>query len=363
MTEDEDFMRIALAIGRRGQGLTAPNPAVGCVIVRDGIIVGRGFTQPGGRPHAETMALAQAGPSARGATAYVTLEPCSHVGRTGPCADALARAGISRVVGAVRDPDPRVGGGGFAMLRNYGLMVTEGVLEAEARAAHVGHFMRVSRGRPSVTLKLALSVDGKVAGARGVPVRITGPDTNGFVHGLRSRHDAIAVGVGTVLADDPLLTVRLPGMPATRLGRIVFDSALRLPAGSKLVETATFTPLTVIAAEDAPIEAEQRLAAAGVTVLRVVRAARGGLDLGAALRLMGTLGLTRVFVEGGPTLAASLIGADLVDEAFLIEAPLVIGADGVVGLPPPLRPTLDARLNDRKTMMIGADTVTFQRRS
>lgn len=363
MTEDEDFMRIALAIGRRGQGLAAPNPAVGCVIVRDGIIVGRGYTQPGGRPHAETMALAQAGEAARGATAYVTLEPCSHVGRTGPCADALARAGISRVVGAIRDPDPRVGGGGFALLRNFGLLVTEGVLEAEARAAHVGHFSRISKGRPSVTLKLALSADGKVAGANGGPVRITGSDTNAFVHGLRSRHDAIAVGVGTVLADDPLLTVRLPGVPTNRLGRLVFDSALRLPLGSNLVATAGETSLTIVAAEDAPTEPEQRLNAAGVTVLRVARAASGLLDLGAALRLLGTLGLTRLFVEGGPGLAASLIEADLLDEAFLIDAPLQIGAPGLDGLTPLLRQTLDGRLPHRETMQIGADTVTFQRRS
>lgn len=356
-------MTMAFAMGRRGLGLTAPNPSVGCVIVKDGLVVGRGVTQAGGRPHAETVALAQAGEAARGATAYVTLEPCSHVGRTGPCADALARAGVARVVGAIRDPDTRVAGRGFAMLRSYGLAVTEGVMEHEARDAHVGHFTRVRLGRPAVTLKLALSADGKVAGPGGVPVRITGEEASVQVHGLRNRHDAIAVGIGTVLRDDPLLTVRLPGLEQRRLPRIVFDTHLRLPPSSRLVGSLEAAPLTVIAGTDAPIAAEQALTSAGVTVLRVSQTATGSLALAEALRLLGTLGLTRLFVEGGPTLAKALVDADLVDEFFRFTAPQSIGPDGTDGLGTATMDRLASVLTRTEVHRFGVDTLTVFRRS
>ena len=238
---DAYVMRAALALARRGLGKTWPNPAVGCVITRDDgqgpYVIGRGWTQPGGRPHAETEALGQAGSLAPGATAYVTLEPCSHYGRTGPCADALARAGIARVVGALRDPDPRVGGRGFEMLKRYGLSVTEGVCADEAFAAHLGHITRVVFGRPAVMVKMAVTQDRKVAGPGRRPIRITGPLANARVHLMRSQADAIAVGIGTVLADDPLLTVRLPGLAQASPIRVVLDSTLRLPLSSRLVKT------------------------------------------------------------------------------------------------------------------------------
>lgn len=368
---DERFMRAALALGRRGLGNTWPNPAVGCVIVQrvddDDIIVGRGWTQPGGRPHAETQALAEAGALAKGATAYVTLEPCSHYGRTGPCADALARAGIARVVGAVRDPDPRVGGRGFDMLRRYGLAVSEGVLADEAFQAHVGHITRVTFGRPGVTAKIAVSSDGKLAGPGGRPVRITGEEASAHVHLMRAQADAIAVGIGTVLADDPMLTVRLPGMAAQSPVRIVFDSRLRLPLASRLVQTAREVPVWVLARADAPIEPEADLVKAGVEVMRIGCAAlpageASSLDLGEALRLLGTRGLTRLLVEAGPQLAAGLIEADLVEEFVQFTSPEPIG-EGVTALTPALQARIDRQLPNLAARMVGHDTMTIQRRN
>ncbi|MGN8115271.1 bifunctional diaminohydroxyphosphoribosylaminopyrimidine deaminase/5-amino-6-(5-phosphoribosylamino)uracil reductase RibD [Labrys sp. 22185] len=368
---DERFMRAALALGRRGFGNTWPNPAVGCVIVRRvgdaDIIVGRGWTQPGGRPHAETQALAEAGALAKGATAYVTLEPCSHYGRTGPCADALARGGIARVVGALRDPDPRVGGRGFDMLRRYGLEVREGVLADEAFQAHVGHITRVTFGRPGVTVKIAVSADGKLAGPGGRPVRITGEEASAHVHLMRAQSDAIAVGIGTVLKDDPMLTVRLPGMAAQSPVRIIFDSRLRLPLSSRLVETAREVPVWVMARADAPVEPERDLVEAGVEVMRIGCSAlspSGGasLDLGEALRLLGTRGVTRLLVEAGPQLAAGLVEADLVEEFVQFTSPEPIG-EGVTALTSQLQAKIDEQLPNLAARMVGRDTMTIQRRN
>ncbi|MEW9304965.1 bifunctional diaminohydroxyphosphoribosylaminopyrimidine deaminase/5-amino-6-(5-phosphoribosylamino)uracil reductase RibD [Labrys neptuniae] len=371
LRRDERFMRAALALGRRGFGNTWPNPAVGCVIVRRvgdaDIIVGRGWTQPGGRPHAETQALAEAGALAKGATAYVTLEPCSHYGRTGPCADALARGGIARVVGALRDPDPRVGGRGFDMLRRYGLEVREGVLADEAFQAHVGHITRVTFGRPGLTVKIAVSADGKLAGPGGRPVRITGEEASAHVHLMRAQSDAIAVGIGTVLKDDPMLTVRLPGMAAQSPVRIVFDSRLRLPLSSRLVETAREVPVWVMARADAPVEPERDLVEAGVEVMRIGCSAllpSGGasLDLGEALRLLGTRGVTRLLVEAGPQLAAGLVEADLVEEFVQFTSPEPIG-EGVTALTSQLQAKIDGQLPNLAARMVGHDTMTIQRRN
>ncbi|MFC2248293.1 bifunctional diaminohydroxyphosphoribosylaminopyrimidine deaminase/5-amino-6-(5-phosphoribosylamino)uracil reductase RibD [Labrys portucalensis] len=372
LRRDERFMRAALALGRRGLGNTWPNPAVGCVIVRRlgdaDIIVGRGWTQPGGRPHAETQALAEAGSLAKGATAYVTLEPCSHYGRTGPCADALARGGIARVVGALRDPDPRVGGRGFDMLRRYGLEVREGVLADEAFQAHVGHITRVTFGRPGVTVKIAVSADGKLAGPGGRPVRITGEEASAHVHLMRAQSDAIAVGIGTVLKDDPMLTVRLPGMAAQSPVRIIFDSRLRLPLSSRLVETAREVPVWVMARADAPVEPEQGLVEAGVEVMRIGCSALSpsegaSLDLGEALRLLGTRGVTRLLVEAGPQLAAGLVEADLVEEFVQFTSPEPIGEGGVTALTSQLQAKIDEQLPNLAARMVGRDTMTIQRRN
>lgn len=330
-------MALALALGGRGLGNTWPNPAVGAVVVRfdDGApkIVGRGWTQPGGRPHAEPVALARAGAAARGATLYVTLEPCSHHGRTPPCVDAIIAAGIARVVSAVEDPNPLVAGQGHARLLAAGIAVEVGVGAAEALAAHAGHIRRVRDGRPHVTLKLALSDDGKVALAGRRPVAITSDLANARVHLMRAMNDAILIGIGTALADDPALTCRLPGLFSRSPVRVVLDPALRLPPTSRLVQTAGETPLWVFTRPDAPADTEARLRAAGADVLRIPTATDGPrLDLPAVLQALAGRGITRLMVEGGPTVAAALLRADLVDEAVLIHGSATIGPDGVDAL-------------------------------
>jgi diaminohydroxyphosphoribosylaminopyrimidine deaminase / 5-amino-6-(5-phosphoribosylamino)uracil reductase len=336
--EDARFMALALALGRRGLGRTWPNPAVGAVVVRetpDGpLIVGRGWTQAGGRPHAETEALERAGAAARGATLYVTLEPCSHHGRTPPCADAAIAAGIARVVSAMEDPNPAVRGQGHARLAAHGIAIEIGVGADLARRAHAGHIRRVRDGRPHVTLKLAISADGKAGLAGRRPVPITGALATARVHGMRAMSDAVMVGIGTALADDPSLTCRLPGMTGHSPIRVVLDTALRLPLESRLVESAQETPVWVIAGEAAPGAREHGLRTCGVDVVRV--AGGSDLKLSAVLQALGSRGITRLMVEGGPILAASLLSADLVDEAVLFRSPHLLGGgaiDALEGLP------------------------------
>ncbi len=328
-------MDLALALGRRGLGNAWPNPAVGAVVVDAAgdvpVIVGRGWTQPGGRPHAEVEALARAGFRARGATLYVTLEPCSHHGQTPPCADAIIAAGIARVVSAIEDPNPEVAGQGHARLRAHGVVVEVGLREADARRAHVGHFRRVQDGRPQVTLKLAVSADGKAGLAGRRLAAITGEPARTRVHLMRAMNDAILIGIGTALADDPQLTCRLPGAQARSPVRIVLDTALRLPEAGALVQTAAHTPVWVFAGPDADSQAEQRLARRGVEVLRVPAAA-GRIDLSAMLHVLGSRGITRLMVEGGPILAASLVATDLVDEAAIFRGNVMIGATGIDAL-------------------------------
>lgn len=327
MSDDLHHMRAALALARRGLGNAWPNPAVGCVLVRDGRVVGRGWTQPGGRPHAETEALRRAGPKARGATAYVTLEPCSHHGRTPPCCNALADAGVARVVMAMRDPDPRVNGRGLAMLRDAAIVVEEGLLEAEARAVNAGFFRRIESGLPIVTLKLATTLDGRIATATGESRWITGPEARRESHALRARHDAILVGSGTVLADDPDLTCRIPGMERVPMLRVVADARLRTPVSARLVATARTAPTCVITAPGHPPAALAPFIAAGVEVL-TVSAPESGLDLRAMLGALARRGVTRVLAEGGAGLAAGLLRAGLVDRLAWFHAPAVMGGDG-----------------------------------
>lgn len=327
MSDDLDHMRAALALARRGLGNAWPNPAVGCVLVRHGRVVGRGWTQPGGRPHAETEALRRAGPKARGATAYVTLEPCSHHGRTPPCCNALAEAGVARVVMAMRDPDPRVNGRGLTMLRDAAIVVEEGLLEAEARALNAGFFRRIERGLPVVTLKLATTLDGRIATATGESRWITGPEARREAHALRARHDAILVGSGTVLADDPDLTCRIPGMECVPMLRVVADARLRTPATARLVTTATAAPTCIITVPGHSPAALAPFIAAGAEVL-TVPAAETGLDLRALLGALARRGVTRVLAEGGAGLAAGLLRAGLVDRLAWFHAPAVMGADG-----------------------------------
>src|SRR6202140_1923740 len=299
-TADQRFMQLALTLGRRGQGRTWPNPAVGAVAVKDGIVVGRGWTQPGGRPHAEPVALTHAREAARGPTLYVTLEPCSHVGKSPPCADAIIAAGIARVVSAIEDPNPQVAGQGHARLRPAGIAVDIGLGAAEAARDHAGHFRRVREKRPHVILKLAVSSDDKIGAAGHKPVAISGDVAKARVHLLRAQCDAILVGIGTVLADDPLLTCRLPGMEVRSPVRVVLDRALRIPGSSKLVHSARETPLWVMTSNLSEAPAAMKLGAAGAQVMRVATTlAPPGLDLSAVLHALADKGITKLLVEGG----------------------------------------------------------------
>src|SRR5712671_1445327 len=313
---DQRFMQLALTLGRRGQGRTRPNPAVGAVVVRDGVIVGRGWTQPGGRPHAEPEALSRAGEAARGATLYVTLEPCSHIGKSPPCTEAIIAAGIARVVSAIEDPNPEVAGQGHARLRAAGIIVDVGLGAAEAARDHAGHFRRIRDKRPHVILKLAVSADDKIAAVGHKPVAITGEAAKARVHLLRAQCDAILVGIGTVLADDPLLTCRLPGMAARSPARVVLDRALRIPGTSRLVHSARETPLWVVGSQIAEAPAAAKLGAAGAEVIRVASAS--ATELPVVLFALAENGITRLLVEGGARVAASFVAADLVDEIWLL---------------------------------------------
>jgi len=330
---DQRFIQLALSLGHRGLGRTWPNPAVGAVVVKDGVIVGRGWTQPGGRPHAEPVALRRAGEAARGATLYVTLEPCSHFGRSPPCVDAVISSGIARVVSAIEDPNPEVAGKGHARLRAAGITVDVGLGAEQAARDHAGHFRRIRDGRPHVILKLAVSADDKIAAAGRKPVAITGEAARTRVHLLRAQCDAILVGIGTVLADDPMLTCRLPGMEALSPVRVVLDRALRIPGGSKLVHSARETPLWVMTSDLAEAPAAAMLGAAGADVTRVAATANPvGLDLTAVLHALSDKGITRLMVEGGARAAASFVAADLVDETWLLRGPETIGDDGIPAL-------------------------------
>jgi diaminohydroxyphosphoribosylaminopyrimidine deaminase/5-amino-6-(5-phosphoribosylamino)uracil reductase len=325
--DDLSHMRAALALARRGLGNAWPNPSVGCVIVRDGRVIGRAVTAPGGRPHAEPLALAMAGEAARGATAYVTLEPCCHHGRTPPCTDALIAAGLARVVIATRDPDPRVNGAGIVRLRAAGIVVEEGLLASEAEDINAGFFSRVRRGRPLVTLKLASTLDGRIATHSGESRWITGEPARRMAHALRGRHDAVMVGVGTVLTDDPDLTCRLPGYKPVSPVRVVADSHLRTRLTCRLIASAAQAPTWLVARDTASPERRRALEAAGAGVITVA-AGTIGINLEAAMAALADRGITRVLVEGGAQLAAALLRADLVDRIAWFHAPTVMGGDG-----------------------------------
>ena len=361
---DRRFMQLALALGRRGLGRTWPNPAVGAVIVKDGVIVGRGWTQSGGRPHAEPMALARAGDLARDATLYVTLEPCSHQGKTPPCADAIVAAGIARVVSAMEDPNPEVKGQGHARLRAAGIDVAVGLGADEAKRDHAGHVLRIVHGRPFVTLKLALSADDKIGGAGNRPVAITGEEVRGRVHLFRAESDAILVGIGTALADDPRLDCRLPGMEDRSPVRVILDRRLRLPASGNLAKSARKIPLWVFADRSVEPAAAALIEAEGGEIFHAA-VTKDGVDLAVVLRELAARGITRLMVEGGARLAASFLRADLVDEAWLYRSPKVIGTDGVAALDsmPLTALTQSPRFRLHSSEVLGQDTLTIYERA
>ncbi len=329
--DDLNHMRAALALARRGLGTTWPNPSVGCVLVNAGRVVGRGYTGVGGRPHAEPTALSQAGAAARGATAYVTLEPCCHWGQTPPCTDALIEAGVSRVVIATLDPDKRVDTQGVAQLREAGVTVEHGLLDAEAAEDGAGFILRITRDRPLITLKLATTLDGKIATGGGESQWITGPEARHMAHVLRGRHDAVLAGVGTVMADDPELTCRLPGFRATPVVRVIVDSHLRTPLTSTLARTAAEAPLWFLVRDGVDPIRQDAFADLGATVLRVA-AGDMGIDLTDGLRALAQAGLTRIMVEGGGQIAASFVRAGFVDRIAWFHAPAIMGGDGWPGV-------------------------------
>lgn len=329
---DERFMGEALALGHRHLGQTATNPSVGCVIVRDDgdgpRIVGRGVTAVGGRPHAETQALADAGELARGATAYVTLEPCSHHGKTPPCSDALIAAGVARVVISVTDPDERVSGRGIEMLRDAGIVVETGLMEPEGERALEAYLMTRRAGRPFVTLKLAVSADGMIGATGKGQLAITGPEARAEVHRLRSVSDAILVGIGTAIADDPELTTRLPGLEHRSPIRIVLDRRLELPVTSKLVQSARKVPVIVVSDGEADSASEEArrdvLEAAGVEIL-ICRQE----DLVDLLGALATRGISSLLVEGGAKTAQLFLNEGLVDRILLFTGAVTVGEGGV----------------------------------
>ncbi|WP_293798175.1 bifunctional diaminohydroxyphosphoribosylaminopyrimidine deaminase/5-amino-6-(5-phosphoribosylamino)uracil reductase RibD [uncultured Bosea sp.] len=356
-------MRQALAYGARGLGTTGTNPSVGAIVTRDTpdgpVVVARGHTQPGGRPHGEAHAFSRAGAASMGGTLYVTLEPCSHRSVRGgiPCVEHTILSGVKRVVSAMSDPNPFIAGLGHALLRTAGIEVTVGVLEEEARRSHRGYLTRITQGRPMVTFKIARTADGYAGGAGGTPLAVSGPVAGGWVHLQRAHHDVIMLGIGSVLADDPQLTVRLPGMADRSPIRVILDTHLRLPLASKLVRTAHEVPVWVIAAETALIEPEQALVAAGVEVMRVSLGSDGHLDLAEALTLLGTRGINRVFSEGGPRIGEKLALAGLADEVIVSTSPKTLGQPGILAV----RPGLAAQLADPdlyalvETGLIGQD--------
>jgi diaminohydroxyphosphoribosylaminopyrimidine deaminase/5-amino-6-(5-phosphoribosylamino)uracil reductase len=331
LSPDERFMAEAIMLSRAGLGLAAPNPSVGALVVQRGAVVGRGVTAAGGRPHGERLALDQAGERARGATLYVTLEPCARRSQRADataCTDLIIAAGIARVVIGADDPSPHAAQEGPKRLASAGVSVTRGVLAPAARRVNLGHVLRMTDDRPLVLLKLARTADGFVAEAGGAPLAITGKQAFAITHRLRAESDAILVGIGTVLADDPALTCRLPGLEDRSPIRVVLDSGLRLPSASRLATTAAAVPTWVIAAVDAPLEAERHLRRLGVEVMRVDRAPGGGLALQQALRLLAARGITRLMVEGGPRVAEALAAADLIDDLVLFTSPRALGHPG-----------------------------------
>ena len=353
LAADLAHLRTALALARRGLGNVWPNPAVGCVIVNEGRVVGRGWTQPGGRPHAEPEALRRAGGAARGATAYISLEPCCHWGKTPPCTDALIAAGVARVVAAVEDPNPEVAGGGVARLREAGIAVETGLCGAEAAELNAGFFNRLRLGRPLVTLKLATTLDGRIATRTGDSRWITGRAARERAHLLRAAHDAVLVGTETVLSDDPLLTCRLSGLEGRSPVRVVLDRRLRLPLSAKLFTDPETAPVWVATAASPDQAKVARLQERGIAIIEVPGHPEG-LDLSALLVRLGERGVTRLLVEGGGRLAAALLRADLVDRLVWMHGAALVGGDG---LPAIASLGLDRLADAPRFERVGADIV------
>ncbi|MCL6635390.1 MAG: bifunctional diaminohydroxyphosphoribosylaminopyrimidine deaminase/5-amino-6-(5-phosphoribosylamino)uracil reductase RibD, partial [Peptococcaceae bacterium] len=329
---DRHYMRMALELAGRARGRTSPNPMVGAVVVKDGKVVGSGYHLRAGTPHAEVHALNEAGEKARGATLYVTLEPCCHYGRTGPCSEAVIGAGIARVVVAMTDPNPKVAGGGIKRLREAGIEVTLGVLEEEARELNEVFIKYITTGRPFVVAKAAMSLDGKIATRSGRSKWITGPEARAYGHQLRDWYDAIMVGIGTVLADDPSLTARLPGGKGRDPVRVILDSRARIPLNAGVLTRRSGAPTIIAATAAAPQAKLAALRRAGARVLVVNDGPR--VDLAGLMKLLAEQEITSVLIEGGSGVHGSALAAGIVDKVAWFIAPRIIGgreAPGPVG--------------------------------
>ncbi len=359
-TEDERFMMRAVELGHGGK--PSPNPHVGALVVKAGAIVGEGFHERAGADHAELVALRAAGAAAKGATLYVTLEPCNHFGRTPPCTEAIAKAGVRRVVVATRDPNPHVTGGGVEHLQAAGLEVVVGTSERAAKELIAPWTKFVIDGLTYVSLKLALSLDGRIATRTGASKWVTGPDSRARVHALRAQSDAVGVGIGTVLADDPRLTVRdAPGQSPVRL---VFDTQLRIPLQSRLVQSAAEVPVWIMCSADAPATLEEELVTRGVEVLRCPSSAEGRIDAIAAMRILASRGIVTLMVEGGAELAGTLLAARLADELHAFVAPVLLGPrgrPGAVDWAGPDVPQLAPRIVEPTWELCGDDAHVFGR--
>jgi diaminohydroxyphosphoribosylaminopyrimidine deaminase/5-amino-6-(5-phosphoribosylamino)uracil reductase len=356
-TADDAHMAQALALAKQGQ--PSPNPPVGAVVVdAGGAVVGVGFHKRAGDAHAELAALEQAGPRAKGGTVFVTLEPCNHTGRTPPCTDALLRAGVARVVVGMRDPNPHVAGGGIEKLEAAGVGVDVGVLAEECQALLEPWTMFITQGLPYVSLKLALSLDGRIATRTGASKWVTGPEARAKVQELRALSDAVAVGIGTALADDPMLTVRDPDFTGTAPRRVIFDSQLRLPLESRLVASASEYPLIVLTTLEAPEDREAALAAHGAEVLRVAATAEGRVDVDSGLRQLAAMGVVSLLVEGGAELAGSVLASRLVQRLHAFVAPILLGPrgrPGAVDWAGPDTPQEAPRIVDPTWELVGRD--------
>lgn len=331
-SQDETFMGLAVAMARRALGQTWPNPAVGAILVNiDSApeVIARGWTMPGGRPHAETEALARAGGHAKGATLYVTLEPCAHQGATPPCVDAIIAAGVARVVCGLQDPDPRVCGRGLEKLRSAGIDVESGVLEDRALEVTLGHVLRVTSKRPRICLKLAIGSDGLVAPGDGSPVWVTGELARARGHLMRARADAILVGRGTIAADDPALNCRLPGMENRSPVKVVLDGKLLTPQDARVLGTASDIPTWICCGSDASDARRSALQAAGVEIIEVKRGQDGLLDPASVAAALAERGITRLLIEGGPSVAGSFLEAGIIDDVVIFQGQTAAGANGL----------------------------------
>jgi diaminohydroxyphosphoribosylaminopyrimidine deaminase/5-amino-6-(5-phosphoribosylamino)uracil reductase len=358
---DEKFMRLALRLAKKGQGQTSPNPMVGAVVVRGNTIVGRGYHHRAGEPHAEILALRQAGKRTRGATLYLNLEPCDHFGRTPPCTRAILDAGIKRVVSGMKDPNPLVSGRGMRRLRKAGVQVDVGILEKECQDLNAPFRKYITSQNPFVTLKAAASLDGKVATRSGDSRWISSEASRNYVHRLRQAMDAVMVGIGTVLKDDPLLTVRLPeGERLHKPLRVIVDSRLRIPLDSQLVRTAGQYPTLVATSPTASSSKLQRLAKAKVEVLIIKKDAQGHVSLRGLMKELARRGVVSLLLEGGPTVNASAIKEGLVDRLIFFSAPKIIGgqrAPGVIGGEGVLRVKEAKAVKILKVRRIGPDVL------